>query len=46
MVIPGTKITVQLLNATRRNEYTDLFFQVLNSQGQKALSRGYAKIGV
>ncbi len=46
MVIPGTKITVQLLNATRRNGYTDLFFQVLNSQGQKALSRGYAKIGV
>ena len=46
MVIPGTKITIQLLNSTQTKGSTNLFFQVLNSQGQKALSKGYAKIGV
>ena len=46
MVIPGTMITIQLLNSIPKKEYTDLFFQVLNDRGQKALSRGYARIGV
>jgi acyl dehydratase len=46
MVIPGTKITIQLLNSAERKGYTELFFQVLNSQGQKALNKGYARIGV
>lgn len=45
MVIPGTRITIQLLNSAERKGFADLFFQVLNSQGQKALSRGYAKVG-
>jgi len=46
MVIPGTKITIQLLNSTRTKRSTNLFFQVLNNRGQKALGRGYAKVGV
>ncbi|MCG6879842.1 MAG: MaoC family dehydratase N-terminal domain-containing protein [Deltaproteobacteria bacterium] len=46
MVIPGTMITIQFLGSAKRKGYVDLFFQVLNHQGQKALSRGYAIIGV
>ena len=46
MVIPGTMITIQLLGSAERKGYVDLFFRVLNNQGQKALSEGYARIGV
>lgn len=45
MVIPGTKITIQLLSSMQTKGSTNLFFQVLNNQGQEALSKGYARIG-
>ena len=41
MVIPGSNITFQLLS---RSANGDCFFQVLNSQGQRAISRGYLKL--
>jgi acyl dehydratase len=40
MVQPGTTIRVEL--KTRNRE--DLFFEVINQEGQKAVSRGYARI--
>ena len=42
MVFPGTEICVQLQGAVDREDGKALFFDVLNDQGQKALSRGYA----
>jgi acyl dehydratase len=42
MVFPGTEICVQLQGAVDREDGKVLFFDVLNDQGQKALSRGYA----
>ena len=41
MVIPGSTITIQLISRTDRG---DVFFQVLNSQGQRAISHGYIKL--
>jgi acyl dehydratase len=40
MVQPGSTIRVEL--KTRNRE--DLFFEVINQEGQKAISRGYARI--
>jgi hypothetical protein len=40
MVRPGTTISVEL--KTRNRE--DLFFEVMNQEGEKAVSKGYARI--
>ena len=44
MVLPGTEITVRLLDRALTPEGTDLFFDVLNEQGGKAISNGHARI--
>mgnify|MGYP000847461550 CR=1 FL=1 len=44
MVIPGSDITVRLTGAGARQEGRDLFFQVENGEGQRALSDGYAAV--
>jgi acyl dehydratase len=41
MVRPGTSIRVELKSRSRG----DLFFEVLNQEGEKAVSKGYARIG-
>jgi acyl dehydratase len=43
MVIPGSTITIQLIS---RNDKGDVFFQVLNGLGQRAISHGYIKLGL
>jgi len=42
MVLPGTDITVELLEKDVREDGTRLFFRVLNEEGQNALRNGYA----
>jgi acyl dehydratase len=42
MVLPGTRIEVRLMGKTERETGTDLHFSVLNQEGRKALSAGYA----
>ncbi|MBW2623904.1 MAG: MaoC family dehydratase N-terminal domain-containing protein, partial [Deltaproteobacteria bacterium] len=44
MVIPGTSIKVQLIARESRPDGTHLGFQVLNAAGEKALTRGFARI--
>jgi len=42
MVLPGTTIRVQLLGRGEKEEGTDLHFHVLNQEGRRAISDGYA----
>jgi acyl dehydratase len=42
MVFPGTAIRVQLAGKSRKDNGTNLHFIVLNQEGQKAISGGYA----
>ena len=42
MVLPGTEIRVQLVGKSGKNDGTDLHFIVLNQEGQKAISGGWA----
>jgi len=42
MVLPGTVIRVQLVGKSGKDNGTDLHFIVLNQEGQKAISGGYA----
>jgi acyl dehydratase len=42
MVFPGTVIKVQLVGKSWKDSGTDLHFIVLNQEGQKAISGGYA----
>jgi len=42
MVLPGTGIRVHLVGKNRANEATGLHFVVINQEGQKAISNGYA----
>jgi acyl dehydratase len=42
MVLPGTAIRVQLAGKSEKDNGTDLHFIVLNQEGQKAISGGYA----
>jgi acyl dehydratase len=42
MVFPGTVIRVQLVGKSVKQDGTDLHFNVLNQEGQKAISDGYA----
>ena len=44
MVFPDTEIKVQLLEKHVTPEGTDLHFQVVNQEGQVALSHGYVKL--
>ena len=44
MVFPGTSISIQLLQRLERAGSVELYFQVINSLGQKAVSGGYARI--
>ncbi|MCU0596172.1 MAG: MaoC family dehydratase N-terminal domain-containing protein [Desulfobacterota bacterium] len=41
MVVPGTAIRVQLVGKSVKQDGTDLHFNVLNQEGQKAISNGY-----
>lgn len=44
MVIPGTSIRVQLIARESKPDGTHLGFQVLNAEGEKALTRGFVRI--
>ncbi len=44
MVFPGTGIRVQMLKRLDGPNSADLFFQVINSEGQKAVTDGYTRI--
>ncbi len=44
MVIPGTTIRVQLIGKESHGGSTDLFFNVLNSEAERAISGGYARL--
>ncbi|HWQ76320.1 MAG TPA: MaoC/PaaZ C-terminal domain-containing protein, partial [Syntrophomonas sp.] len=43
MVYPGSEIRVQLLEKRVGTEYVELFYRILNQEGQAALSNGYVK---
>ncbi len=45
MVVPGTEIRVQLIGKTATQTGVDLHFCVLNQDGRKAVSQGYAFLG-
>lgn len=45
MVLPGTTIRVQLIKKDSRSGGADLFFVVLNAEGGKTISGGYARLG-
>jgi len=45
MVLPGTDIRVILDSVRDAGEGRDLFFTVMNSEGKKAISGGYARVG-
>lgn len=42
MVLPGTEIRVQLVGKSEKDDETDLHFIVLNQEGKKAISGGWA----
>ncbi|MEW6423764.1 MAG: MaoC/PaaZ C-terminal domain-containing protein [Bacillota bacterium] len=44
MVFPGSTIKVQLQNRRETDKGADLFFRVLNEQGQEAVRKGYARL--
>jgi len=44
MVRPDSNISIQLTGKNTNKDNTDLFFNTLNSSGQKAISNGYIKI--
>ncbi|NLV16530.1 MAG: hypothetical protein GXY50_04880 [Syntrophomonadaceae bacterium] len=44
MVLPGTNISIQLLQRLEKSDSAELYFQVINSQGHKAISGGYARL--
>jgi acyl dehydratase len=44
MVLPGTDIRVALLGKAVKEDSTDLFFNVLNQDDQKAISGGFASL--
>lgn len=46
MVLPGTSISIQLLQRLEKDQATELFFQVVNNKGQKAISGGHARLSV
>jgi acyl dehydratase len=44
-IIPGTTARLEILGTVRNGPSVDVFFQVLNGDGEAALSNGYARIG-
>jgi acyl dehydratase len=44
MVLPGTDITVQLEGKDEKEDGTGLFFSVINQEGKRAISGGYALV--
>jgi hypothetical protein len=44
MVKPGTDINLIHSASSKKNGGKDIFFNVLNSEGERAISRGYADI--
>ncbi len=44
MVLPGTDISIKLIEKLNRNNDKDLHFIVINKEGQKVISNGYARI--
>lgn len=44
MVIPGSRITLQLNKKAKDETGTDLFFEVLNSENGKAIRHGYVRL--
>ncbi|MEE8400302.1 MAG: MaoC/PaaZ C-terminal domain-containing protein [Desulfobacterales bacterium] len=44
MVVPGTRITIQLNKKVETETGTDLFFEVLNRDNQKAIRHGYVRL--
>ncbi len=45
MVIPGSEIVLEVKETGATNRTRHLFFDVYNSDGEKAISRGYAALG-
>ena len=46
MVIPGSKIRVQMLGRITKGNHTDIFFEVLNSEGKRAVSNGIVSLSL
>ena len=46
MVRPGTDILIRLLDRRRRADGVELHFAVINHEGRKAISKGYAKFKI
>jgi hypothetical protein len=44
MVIPGSKMRVQMLGRITKGNHTDIFFEVLNSEGKRAVSNGIVSL--
>lgn len=44
MVFPDTDITVRKIDSSQESKPKNIFFDVLNNQGQKALSRGFVEL--
>lgn len=44
MVLPGTDISIKLIEKLNRNNDKDLHFIVINKEGQKVISNGYARV--
>jgi len=44
MVFPDTDITVRKIDSSQESKAKNIFFDVLNNQGQKALSRGFVEL--
>ncbi len=44
MVLPGSSITVEASGSSETDSSKEIFFNVFNAEGEKALSRGYAEI--
>jgi acyl dehydratase len=42
MVLPGTDISVQLMKKNTKGDKKELFFSVINQEGKRAISGGYA----
>jgi len=46
MVLPDSWIKVRLLEREIKDSKAHLFFEVLNSQQQRAISEGYARLSI
>jgi hypothetical protein len=46
MVTPGSDITLRLLARTETETGVNLFYEVLNDEGKKAVAEGYVLLSV